>query len=307
LLAPRPWVCLHDGTRISGRQLQLSADGATLTTGSGDPFSAPYGQIAAIFFRAARPSFEAPTDGIRIISATGDVLDAPLADVDTEGVFIDINPNVDPIHLPTDRLSAIVWSARKNDLASENRGAARVELRSGEVFVARVTRLDGQALEMQTPAGPRVIPRREVVALRAARLVSAQPASPPPEDTLRPAWRLNSNALGLPLRMGGRAFKTGIGLHAPVRVTLPVPPQALWFVALAGADADAAPFARVKAEIQVDGQSAWKLDAAAPGQPPRYAAVKVNGAREVTLVVESAGDDHTACLGDFAHAAFIVD
>ncbi|MBN2581952.1 MAG: NPCBM/NEW2 domain-containing protein [Planctomycetes bacterium] len=308
-LAPLAWICLFNGMQVSGQRLQLTGEGAALTSGNETTFAAPQDQIAAVFFQAARPVFEPPPAGIRIISANGDVLDAPFAEINAQGVFIDINPDVDLVHLPPDRLAAIVWPARLAEPLTDRALPARIALRTGQVLPGRLLALDDQILHVETETGPCEIPRRELAAIQSAavRLVPARPVPTPPDDAFRPAWRVDSDALGLPLRIGGRSFSHGIGLRAPARVVLPVPDHVRWFIALAGADDDAAPFARVTVEIHADDRLTWKLEAATPGKPGQYAAVNVRGGRTVTLIVRSAENSDTACLGDFAHAAFIID
>jgi hypothetical protein len=300
---------MRDGRQISGESLAIQPAGVTLkATGKPDVF-ARRDELSAVFFRATLPAVSPPGSGVRIISANGDTLDAPQAELTESGVVLDLDPGTDPVHLPRDRLAGVVWAVRAPAAkAGTTAPSHRIELRTGERLNGHVVSLDGEFLTLKGNGEPQRLDRREVQVIwfgpRAIRLAQDQ-ISDAPASGERPVFRRGRHALGGPLRLGRRVYQNGIGLRGPVSLDIPVPPQARWFLADVGADADAARFARVVCEVLVDGQSRSRYEGLAPMAAARTVAVRVDGAERVTLRVTPTDDDPTGCLGDFADAMFI--
>jgi hypothetical protein len=323
---PRAWLCLQDGQRISGDALAIGPRQITLKAQGLPDLEVPREQLAAVFFKTARPlPHPPPAEGVRIIATNNDVLDVPAVEWTEHSLIVDIDPNVDPIILSLDRVAGVLWPVqdpvgtpvphRSTDAAAVSHPdpeaaapGSLVELRTGERLRGRISSFDERALTLHVDTVQRVLPRPEIVLIWfGSRSVHrlAEVIAPETPTTDRPRYRLDRNALGDPIRIGERVYPGGIGIRGPATVDIPVPEGAKWLVAHVGADTGAAAFARMSLEIRADGQPRWQRENTSPGDPPERVAVPLAGARAVTLSVQPAGDDPTGCLGDFANAVFV--
>lgn len=310
-LPARTWVLLDDGQRFSGTALRVEGQEIVLRGADGSALTFPRSRVSSLFFNTGRPTPGTPPETeVRIVRANGDVLEVPFAELTDAGLVAEIDLDLDPIVLPLHLLRAITWPAALRG-SEENDGAGRtqlIELRTGERIAGRITSLDAGALTVETDAGVRSTPAREVSSIwfrgRPGRVVDERLSDDDVTDD-RPRYRRGRNALGNPLRIGQRVFDQGLGLRGPAEVSLDVPGGARWFFAEVGADADAAAFARVVCEIRVDDAEPAFRETFVPGEEARAVAVAVEGATRITLRVAPDGDDPTGCLGGFADAMFI--
>jgi hypothetical protein len=99
-------------------------------------------------------------------------------------------------------------------------------------------------------------------------------------------WRRDRCVDGNPLRVGGKTYETGIGVHSRCRLEWALDGEFTRFKALVGLDDSAPPPANVKVTILVDDEKAvgpFTLDA---GNRTRGLDVHLAGARRLTLLVD---------------------
>lgn len=309
--AARAWVCLRDGRRLSGESVEVEDDRVALQTSPGGDVVAGMAEVRALYFHARRPDAAgSPAEGVRIVSTNGDTLNVPTLDWVDGGALVEVDPSLDPIPLPRERIAAILWPEDSAGASATTPVVAQplVDLRTGERLAGDVASLDSERIVVRSGGQDLSIPRREVEAIRFASPVEAAAetlVSPAPETGERPLWRINRNALGGPLRMGSRMYRRGFGLRAGGTVEIPVPKGARWLIATAGADADGARTARMRLAIHVDGDERFGSDEITPGAAAGRIAVRVQDAAVIKLSVSPAGDDPAGCLGDFAHVVFV--
>ena len=120
---------------------------------------------------------------------------------------------------------------------------------------------------------------------------------------------MDRSVAGLPLRLSGSTFDKGIGLHSESRLTFALNGNYRRFESLIGLDEQTGQGGSVRIAVLVDGQakdigSAQELSSTTG---PRLLNVNINGAKELTLVVEfgPGGDirDHV----DWADARIIKE
>lgn len=107
-----------------------------------------------------------------------------------------------------------------------------------------------------------------------------------------------------PLRIGGREYPQGLGVHAHSETRYRVPPGAEFFHTRFGLDDDGGQRGLVNFKILLDGKVAYESGTFAHG-PPGEALLSLQGATELTLLVEPLGDrdyDHA----DWAMARFLT-
>ncbi len=322
--SPRTWVYTSDGQRLSGHDLTVGPEALSLTLRSGRPAEFPLDDVTAIAFKTTYPEFTSwPEEDTRIVQANGDVMDVPFAELTETGVIADIDPSVDPILLPLERVQAILWprvlweEAERGDAQGGTGRDALVMLAEGERIRGRLVALSPARITLDTGAARLEISVREVDSLwlgrakpvgidRASVTLSAEGTSTNPGGDERPRLRVNANGLGGPLRVGSRMYGEGMGLRGATSVRLAVPRGARWFLASVGVDTNAAKFARVtfSATSEAGGEAVVKN--VAHGEPARPLAVLVEGGSTLTLSIAPEHGSETACLGDFVDAKFIV-
>ena len=334
---PAAWLCLRDGRRLRGAAIRIAREAVTLMSSSGQEIAcASPKEISALHFRSSDPSrTPPPPEGVRLLSVDGEPLDAPAVILGEGGVMVEMDPSLDPVRFPLERLSGIVWAEGPGDARADTGrgrdqaagkvidrkaidrelidgevtdGEVIVELRSGERRKGALVSLGKELLALREGGAVRAIARRDIEQVwfgshRGTPLDARVPA--PPAGPERPSWRAGKDALGGPLRIGARTFETGVGLRSPASVEIPVPGNAAWLLAWAGASADAAPLARVTVEILVGGKPAARIAEEQPGSPAEEVAVPVRGAISITVRASAAGSDATGCLGGLGDALFV--
>jgi hypothetical protein len=259
-----------------------------------------------------------------VVSREGEPLEAPSVTLEADGVKIEIDPSMEAVHLPVERLGSISWADTpgESDASRPGGGAAtkrppdghgrtvrdvRVELRSGECALGSLVSFDAETIILEDRGTARSLRSREVESIwfgghGAIPLEALAPRPPPGPD--RPLWRLGRNALGGPLRVGDRTSPTGVGLRAPAAIEIQPPSGARWLLAWAGASADAAPFAHVTLEVMIDGMPAARVADKTPGSPGDHLVLSVRGSERIAIRAVATADA-TGALGDFADAMFI--
>lgn len=99
--------------------------------------------------------------------------------------------------------------------------------------------------------------------------------------------RANRSAAGGPLRLGGREFSNGIGMHSRSVVTYELPPNTRFFTTVVGLDDTTTGEGTVACAVELDGRRAFELPRltrdAGPQQLPR---IDVSAAKRLTLIVD---------------------
>jgi alpha-galactosidase len=149
----------------------------------------------------------------------------------------------------------------------------------------------------------------------AEHVFSAHPAAPQPTDTIAIQHedvggdtKIGRCAFGGPIRLGDRVYTRGIGVNSlsTLRVSLAKP--AARFRAVIGLDrnVDGTP-GSVRFHVQVAGKDLLLTEVIRAGAPPREIDVPLNGATEVDLIVDDAGDGRGWDQGDWADARVCFD
>jgi quinoprotein glucose dehydrogenase len=107
-----------------------------------------------------------------------------------------------------------------------------------------------------------------------------------------------------PLRVAGKAYARGIGVHAPSRLVYEVPAGAKGFVSRVGVD-DEARAGRVGFEVWVDGRKAWGSGPIRAGTIDRTYVEIPAGARRIELRVDDGGDGTNGDHADWCEAGFV--
>lgn len=93
------------------------------------------------------------------------------------------------------------------------------------------------------------------------------------------------------LKVAGKHHGRGFGTHADSLITLPVPPRATSFSAMAGLD-DEASGGMVEFSVSLDGRQVWQSGSMVSGEAAKQLLLDVRGARQLELRVNALGSDH---------------
>ncbi|MGE3808227.1 MAG: NPCBM/NEW2 domain-containing protein [Gemmataceae bacterium] len=117
----------------------------------------------------------------------------------------------------------------------------------------------------------------------------------------------DGSVAGSDLRLGGHTFDKGVGVHAASKLTYAVPAGSRRFEALVGLDDRTGREGTARLEVLVDGKPRklpWD-GSLLGGKPPQELRVDLDGAKEVTLLVDFGPRGNVQAHVDFAQARFV--
>ncbi|MFQ5490520.1 MAG: NPCBM/NEW2 domain-containing protein [Phycisphaerae bacterium] len=98
-------------------------------------------------------------------------------------------------------------------------------------------------------------------------------------------WEADRNVVGSPIKVAGRQYEHGLGVHGQSSITFDLKGTYAEFVTYLGLDDDTGPFANVDVEIRVDGQLRYDTQGITPGALLGPVRLDVSGARRIKLSV----------------------
>jgi alpha-galactosidase len=116
--------------------------------------------------------------------------------------------------------------------------------------------------------------------------------------------KLNRSIRNEPLKVGGKQFTRGIGVHAPSELTYAVQPEWARFVAVVGLD-DERPTGSVVFQVYADKRKIADTPVMTQGVPWHVNVEIPADTKQVRLVVTDAGDGTGADHGDWIDAGFL--
>jgi hypothetical protein len=131
------------------------------------------------------------------------------------------------------------------------------------------------------------IARIDVIGGRWEWLTALQPISyeHSPALSLDWGWQVDRSVTGSPLRVAGRTYQHGLGVHSRCSITFDLMGAFSEFVTSMGLDDRAGPYADVDVEIRVDGQLRFTRQGIRPGTLHGPVRLEVTGARRIKLTV----------------------
>jgi hypothetical protein len=170
---------------------------------------------------------------------------------------------------------------------------AKVVGRDGSTVSATKLTLDAEAASVEIPGvGPRRIPRSRLarvrfVSSRVVWLSELEPASAREHGVFETfGHRADRSAGGGPIRLGGQAYDTGLGLHSFCELTYELGGAYSTFVAIAGIDDAVRPRGEAELTILADGKAlAGPIKLTGKDKKPTPLRLDVAGAHKLTIRV----------------------
>lgn len=118
-------------------------------------------------------------------------------------------------------------------------------------------------------------------------------------------WRRDRNVRGGPLRIGGRTFRHGMGVHSQSRLVFDLEGKYRTLIVEPGVDDDSGPYADVTARIVVDGRVRFEQTHLTRGQSAGPLRIDLAGAHQLELAVLFGDNADVQDRFDWAGAALI--
>jgi hypothetical protein len=200
-----------------------------------------------------------------------------------------------PRAIAHDRVYGIVFAQLSEN--PDATGQCVVALRDGSSVSGKVAGLAEGKLSLQLSAKVSItLPWDEItgVSVRSDRLVFLSNAKPVearqrPVVTLPRPWQADKNVLGGPLRVAGRAFDKGIGVHSRCELVFAQPGSFDVLAATIGVDDSAGGRGDCEFIILGDGRELFR-GRKKGGQEPEDIRVSTAGVKLITLLVEPGAD-----------------
>lgn len=240
-------------------------------------------------------------DSVRIIGGVLESLD------ETDGRFI---LQDESLAFRRDRVYGVVLAAAGSDTKPAR---ASVRLTDGQRLAGRVISANGERLRLRTTWGLEVgLAWERIVSVDFAHdelvfLSELEPASYSFEPLLNTAWpwRRDRAVSGAAIRLNGRAYERGIGVHSQSRLTYELRGEYRTFAALVGVDDSVRPRGSVVFKITADGSVLWESGEVRGADRARPVRVSVEGVQELSLMVEFGENLDIADHADWGDARLI--
>ncbi|MBN1513235.1 MAG: NPCBM/NEW2 domain-containing protein [Phycisphaerae bacterium] len=292
---------LANGDRLSGQVLAFKNDRVQVETSSLGPVQVPLGAVLRL---SARRSDEPAPGAAESLSAAhreddivllnnGDTAAGLIAVIDAEGIVLETPGGENRI--PLDRVAVAVLVP---DPTPPGHGpVALLTLRDGTRLTAGAAQWQGASdtrgtLDVSLWDSRVAVPFDEVrqIEIRGGRWTWLSQLVPSdyvhtPMLSLAWPWRADRNVLGKPLRVAGRTFEHGLGVHSECTLQYALDGEYESFVTCFGLDDDSGPYAAVDVEIRVDGRTRLERKGIGPGPLHGPTRIDLKGAQALELFV----------------------
>ena len=291
---------LVGGDRIFGRIEEARSDSVVVDTQPWGKLEVPLERLARVIFSAGgmpayadsltwfRKDFDSPDD--HVLLTNGDVVRGFIAGINREGIRLEIGDEVNVVPL---RLA--VAAQLVHPPAESLKGPhAVIGLRDGQRLTVVDMEWAAGKVEAKAGSGQTVKPDSEAmqsVAFHGGRwewLSSRKPTSAQHVPMLAMEWKhsVDRNVLGGPLRVAGRPYERGIGVHSKSVLIFDLGGAYREFVTWFGMDDESGRVANATAMILVDGRQRFERADVVAGVLHGPLRVDVAGAKRLELVVD---------------------
>ncbi len=190
---------------------------------------------------------------------------------------------------------------------------ATVLMTGGNRFTARLSAADAETVTLDAgPLGRLTLPWSSIrlIDLRSDRIVYLSDLKP--NRTVQRSmpgadWppRPDANVTGGPIRLAGKTYARGLGVHAYTAVSYSLDGQYERFSTIVGIDDAVAPYGSVVFRIVTDSQVAYESKTLRAGRAPETVSVDLTGVHELTLVCDVADELDLSDHADWANAMLV--
>lgn len=289
--APGAFVLyLSHGNRATGRAASMSGETLVWDHPLLGEFPQPLGDVRAIVRQGGKmPALEQERTEDAVALQNGDTVRGIVLGMDAS--HLTIRSAGDELSVPWESIDAVYFvpTAGPTDALD-----FRITLTDGSILPASQVAVSGETVRLNPGDGPEVrIPLNALVGVEQVNgpvrwlssLAATESVQRPylPGAPEKPA-RMNQAVDGQPIRVGGRTYRHGIGVHAYSKMVFEVEPGFTTFrtrYALGPGQ-----YANVVVRIGLDGQTVYESSDAAPGALSEVVEIPLEGTRRLTLEVD---------------------
>ncbi len=224
----------------------------------------------------------------RVLLTNRDILAGIVLEIDSEGVVLETPDG--QARLSHDRVAAVAIVG--GDAPAADGVRARLDIVDGSRLMLTSMNWAGEGIKATALAGHSVrLPADDVVGLRilGGRWTSLADLQPSVEQTpmISVVWpyAVDRNVLGGPLRVGGRSFERGIGVHSRCALEFEIGGRYREFVTHFGLDDCAGALADVSVAVLADDVTRFSRDHVRPGELIGPIRLSVEGVDRLRLEV----------------------
>lgn len=293
-------LTLTGGDFLLGRLIRGDQESVSLETRDLGTITIPLDALARIDTQLAfKPAFEESAKWLvrsqrvgedQILLTNGDVLNGFITSVDSQMVTMEgeMGDSQIPLHVVVSAQFASP-APKKSETVTvvvSLQSTGRVTMSAFEWTGRKVNAKMKQGPNIQID--PKYIVRIDVEGGRWNWLSTLEPTHYEftPMVTVMWPYRKDQNVLGEPLRVGGRTFERGVGVHSRSILSYDLSGNYKQFVTSFGMDDHSGPYADVTVLIRVDGKSMFNKEHIRRGKLHKPVRLDVEGAEKLELVVD---------------------
>jgi len=316
---------LADGGRLAARLLPPASDApassVTVDAGLGDAWTLPLAALAGIRF-SSTPTMIPEREYQARLTAREVARDFLIADrterpVVLGGALESLRPDALEFRFGQQlrtvkpaQAYAVVLGAGPS---APRPGRVQVLLHGEGAFTGDIVSADAARLALNVfGVGQRHIRwadvrRLDLQSRRVQYLADLNPATADTRSLLEVDWpvRAGRNVVGGPLKLDGKTYERGLGVHAVTTLTYKLDEDFERFRAMVGVDDGVAPHGSVVFRVLGDGRKLFESGVLRGGRPPVEVSVDVSGVKVLTLQADAADEFDVSDHADWAEARLI--
>ncbi len=260
---------------------------------------------------------ELPAPGPRdaILPTNGDRVEGEIRDVKNGKVFFQIAgaPDAPALQLDVERVKALSF-ARSEPPAEVGSGLlVALDLGASERLTARWLAIEGDNLKVQPAWGGTLeiplaaVSRMEVKNGKLVYLSDLKPSQAEQTPYIEGEYphRLNQSVGGRPIRLAGKSYRRGIGVHARSSIAFTLEGKFKTFAATLGVDSEVGAHGSVLFRVYGDEKRLFESQVVRGGDDPIEISLDVNNVHSLRLEVDYADNGDVADPADWADARLL--
>jgi len=308
-------LVLRNGDCLRGSIQGGSGRAVTLRSPAFGSAECPIQAIARIELPGPQPAQPLPPAEKldKLLLRNNETIEGTLESLDAKGVKFR-SALLGDLEVTFDRLSAIAFAAQAGAPPKPPEGILAIaQGDEGSVLSGQLKGLKDGAVELQAAFGPLLsLPLARLLAIefRGGRLVYLSDLTPAeaketPFFDIVWGYRRDRSVDGNPLRLGGTAYRKGLGCHSRCELTYALGGAYRRFLADAGIDEEVGDKGNVDIAVLVDGKPKFERKALTGRDAPLPLSLDLTGATRLTLLVDFGADFDICDHLDWANARLI--
>lgn len=306
------WIIeAHDGTRLLGEIAGGGEDGVTFQHHEFGKINLPLERLAAVTRRGKPQPIKPDQLEDAVFLVNGDLIGGAITNISQESISIF---SQDTEHVRSWAVVKAVYFATSIAESTTAKPTIRIQFADGSQLPATALIRDDKSIQVVLPDGQKIRCHNrfpvlaEMVGGRRVWLTDLKPSSYQSIPFLKRTWPLavHSNALGGPLRIAGKEYSRGFGLHSACKLQWQLDGRYERLMGQVGIDDLGGKWADADVSILLDKKVLVEFRNLRHGQPPREFNVELRGGRKLTVSVDYGRHGHVQDRVNIVNPALIL-